>query len=808
VVDRAAASADGAISFGPFRLLPAQRLLLEGDKPVRLGSRALDMLIALVEHPGEVVSRDELMARVWPNTHVDEGNLKFQISALRRTLGGGNRYLVNIPGRGYSFVAPVARAEGARIAAPEPPQTENAHNLPALLTRLIGREDTITRLGNQLLRQRLLTIVGAGGIGKTSVALAVAEQLIPAYEHGVWLIDLAPLADPRLVPSALADALGFEIRAENPLPGLVASFRDKEMLLVLDNCEHVIDAAAALAVGVLAGAPGVQLLATSREPLRIEGERVHRLSPLASAPASARLTAAEALGFPAVQLFFERAAATLDEFELTDADAPIAAEICGRLDGIALAIELAAARVDTFGVRGVAAHLDDRFQLLTRGRRTALPRHRTLRATLDWSYKLLPEPERVVLRRLAIFAGGLTEEAASAVAASAEIAASEVVESLANLVTKSLVSVDVGGVMVRYRPPESIRAYALQRLIESGEREQIARRHAEYHLGLFKRAEAEAETRPMDEWLAEYRPRTDNLRAALDWAFSPGGDASIGVALTAASVPLWVDLSMMAECRRHIERALARLTSVADLDPRQEMHLHAALGVSLNYTTGPVPETEAAWAKTLEIAKSLGDLEYQLRALRGLWAHWMNAGEYRASLAMADEFSALAAITGDSVALGAADRMAGIILHYLGDQTGARQHLERRLARAVSTVRQSPPVRFLIDQRVAARALLARILWLQGFPDQAAATAQVAVDEAEGEWACAVALSCIGSGGVSGRNSQWRCGCGAELYRGPARPRQRTRACRLDRARPLLPGHVVDYAARFCRRFAAAAKRA
>ena len=245
-----------AISFGPFSLLPGQRLLLEGDKPVRLGSRALDMLIALVEHPGEVVGRDELMARVWPNTHVDEGNLKFQISALRRTLGGGNRYLVNVPGRGYSFVAPVVRAEEAGTAAPEPVETETAHNLPALLTRLIGREDTVTRLAGQLLRQRLLTIVGAGGIGKTSVALAVAEQLIPAYEHGVWLIDLAPLADPRLVPSALADALGLEIRAENPLPGLVASLRDKKMLLVLDNCEHVIDAAAALAVGVLAGAAG------------------------------------------------------------------------------------------------------------------------------------------------------------------------------------------------------------------------------------------------------------------------------------------------------------------------------------------------------------------------------------------------------------------------------------------------------------------------------------------------------------------------------------------------------------------------
>ena len=246
LVDVSTAAGESAISFGPFRLLSARRLLLEGDRPVRLGSRALDMLIALVEHSGEVIGHDELMARVCPNTHVDESNLKFQISALRRTLGGGNRYLVNVPGRGYSFVARVARAEQAGTAAPEPPQTENVHNLPALLTRLIGRGDTITRLADQLLRQRLLTVVGAGGIGKTSLALAVAEQLMPAYEHGVWLIDLAPLTDPLLVPSALAEALELEIRAENLLPGLVASLRDKKMLLVLDNCEHVIDAAAAV----------------------------------------------------------------------------------------------------------------------------------------------------------------------------------------------------------------------------------------------------------------------------------------------------------------------------------------------------------------------------------------------------------------------------------------------------------------------------------------------------------------------------------------------------------------------------------
>jgi DNA-binding winged helix-turn-helix (wHTH) protein len=223
VADRTAASAERAISFGPFHLIPAQRLLLEGDLPVRLGSRALDILIALVERPGEVLGKDELMARVWPNTVVEEGNLKFQVGALRRTLGGGNRYLVNVPGRGYSFAAPVTRTEETRPAAPQATTTESTHNLPALLTRLVGRADAVSRIVAQVPRQRLLTIVGPGGIGKTSVALAAAEASINNYEHGVRPIDLAPIGDPRLVPSALAAALGLDIYSDDPLPGLIAA---------------------------------------------------------------------------------------------------------------------------------------------------------------------------------------------------------------------------------------------------------------------------------------------------------------------------------------------------------------------------------------------------------------------------------------------------------------------------------------------------------------------------------------------------------------------------------------------------------
>ena len=270
---------DSTISFGPYRLLSAQRLLLEGDKPVRLGSRAFDILIGLIERAGQVVSKEELIARVWPATFVDEANLKIQVSALRRALGDGqgdNRYVATVVGRGYNFVAPLRKEE--------PPQTAPAptfapvapHNLPFATTRMIGRDEITATLVTQLSRQRLVTIVGPGGIGKTTVALAVAERMIGAYEHGVWMVDLGALRDPRLVPSAVATVIGLEIRTEDPLPALVAALRDSRMLLLFDNCEHVIDAAAALTEAILRGTSGVNILATSREPLSGDQSRAAR----------------------------------------------------------------------------------------------------------------------------------------------------------------------------------------------------------------------------------------------------------------------------------------------------------------------------------------------------------------------------------------------------------------------------------------------------------------------------------------------------------------------------------------------------
>src|SRR5215470_17352337 len=477
-----AVSAEVSFSFGPFRLLPGQHILLEDEKPVQLGSRALDILITLVEHAGELLSKDELTTRVWPDTFVEESSLRVHIAGLRRALGdgqAGNRYVANIPGRGYRFVAPVAVSQETGPAVPKILTATPTNNLPTSLIRMIGREDVTRTLSAWLPRRRFITIVGPAGIGKTTVALAVANRLLATYGDGVHFVDLGHVSAPLRLPRLLASAFGLATHSGNRTDELIAFLRNKKMLAVFDSCEQVIESIATLAVDLLKNVPGLNILATCREPLCAEGECVRRLTPLKVPPGSRKLTATEALGFSAVQLFVERATECSDAFELTDVDAPIIADICRKLDGIALAIELAAGRVNAFGLRELATLLNDRFRLLMRGRRTAVRRHQTLNAALDWSYEALPECERTIFRRLAVFDSYFTLESAIAVAGDSKIAMLDIVDALANLVANSLVTADIGSDIVYYRLLETTRVYARGKLAESGELERVTQRHAE-----------------------------------------------------------------------------------------------------------------------------------------------------------------------------------------------------------------------------------------------------------------------------------------------------------------------------------------
>jgi predicted ATPase/DNA-binding winged helix-turn-helix (wHTH) protein len=462
--------------FGPFCLCPKQRLLLEEGQPLRLGSRALDILIALVEHSGELITKDALMARVWPETIVVEDNLSVHVAALRRALrdgSPGHRYIVTVPGRGYSFVSAVTTQNPP--AAQLSPIGARAWNpkLPIQMTRLIEREDAVSRLVDLVRRNRLLTIVGPGGMGKTSIAIAGADDLLADFAGGVRFVDLGVLDDPFLVPAATAAALGCQIDSETTIDSVVSALCGEELLLVLDNCEHLIEIAALLTAAVLRGAPRVRVLATSREPLCLEHEQRFRLSPLSLPSASSAATATAARSSAAVQLFIERAKANSNDFELTPSNAPLLVEICRRLDGVPLAIELAAAQVSAFGIAGLASRLRNGFDLACNNHRTTPGRQRTLRASLDWSFALLSDAERKVFRRLSIFPGSFSLEAASAAAAIGEFTAQEVVEYIVSLIERSLITTDPSGSAMAYRMFAITRAYAFERLRESGEIQQV-----------------------------------------------------------------------------------------------------------------------------------------------------------------------------------------------------------------------------------------------------------------------------------------------------------------------------------------------
>src|SRR6202163_768950 len=444
----------------------ARRELRARGVPVPIGGRAFEIIEVLVQSAGELVTKNDLSARIWPGAIVEDNTLQFHISAIRQGLGWGRGILKTASGRGYRLLGAWTSRESTSsvdsmdlepMRSPaEPFQT----NLPAAASELVGRTNAVQHLRGLLSAYRVVTLTGPGGIGKTRLALEVARGLFPGLQSDVRLAELVSLSDPGLVPSAVAAGLGLKLGGDEISAESVArAVGPERLLLVLDNCEHVIDAAAKLAETVVRMCPRTTILATSREILKIEGEYVYRVPPL-DVP-SQHEDPDDILGRSAVQLFIATTRALHSDFSPTVENLPAIVAICRRLDGIPLAIDLAATHVATLGLQQVAASLDDRFGMLTGGRRTALPRHRTLRATLDWSYELLPEPERLALRRLAVFAGDFTAEAASLVVAGGEIAASEVVRSLANLVTKSLVTLEAGGVIAHHRLHETTRAYAL-----------------------------------------------------------------------------------------------------------------------------------------------------------------------------------------------------------------------------------------------------------------------------------------------------------------------------------------------------------
>jgi len=727
-----AARASDVISFGPYSLVASERLLTKDGTPVELGARALDILIALTSRPNEAVSKRDLLARVWPDVTVEEGSLRFHIARLRKALGDGKdgaRYIATLAGRGYCLVAPLLRPKDPVAAAAAESANIPHANLPGRLPRMVGRADDVLTVSKLLVAERFVTIVGTGGVGKTTVAVAVAHELIDAFAGAVLFVDLGLLSAPDLTGTAVASMLGLPVRSDDATPSLIAYLRDKRILLVLDTCEHLVDAVAPLTARIYAAALQVHILATSREALRVEGDHVYTLEPLAFPPDDAALTAAAARTFPAFQVFMERAAASGARLDVNDADASVVADICRKLGGVALAIELAAGRVVAYGLQQTAALLDQRLTLLWPGQRTAPPRQKTLHATFEWSYALLSDTERAVLRRLAVFVGPFTMDAALAVLTSASIDQSLVFSAVDSLVAKSMLATRPAGGMMRYRLLDTTRAYALEIAIPDAELAELAARHAVYYRDWLRQIGAEA---PSLSAAAERLPLLtglNNVRAALEWSFGPCGNVEIAVGLAAAAAPVLLAMSLLSECLRWSERALIALDPQVRAGP-EEMQLQAALGMSLMFVQGGCEAAHAALTRALDIAEASGNSDGQLGLLTRLVVFYTRTGDFNTMLAYAKRGIEVARKIADPAAMALARAILGMSLRHTGDQAGARTELEAALAHGRVSPRTSS-IYLGYDHYSLASITLAITLWMQGHPAQALQRARQTVEDPE-----------------------------------------------------------------------------
>ncbi len=713
---------------GQWQVHLGRRELVARGVAVPIGARAFEIIEVLVRSANVLVTKNDLMDRIWPGAMVGENTLQVHISAIRKALGRDRAMLKTASGRGYRLLGNwTSRQQGSAIqpvASPQlrEPKVPSANNFPLTVGRLIGRAGAARHVRDLVSAYRVVTLTGPGGIGKTTLAIEVARDLVSSFDGGGWFVELASLSDPDLVPSTVASTLGLKLSGEISAESVARAVGTKHLVLVLDNCEHVIDAAANLAERFVRACPHITLLVTSREVLRIDGETVYRVPPL-DVPALGQRTPDQILSHSAVQLFIARTSAMdADGTPRTEDLASIAA-ICRRLDGIPLAIEFAAASAATLGIAQVATGLRDRFALLTSGRRTALPRHRTLRAALDWSYQLLTDPERLLLQRLAVFSGGFSLDAATAVTEREEASQAAISDGVGNLVVKSLVTADIIGGAGYFRLLETTRLYALARLTESGELQRLSRRHAEYYRGLLQKIETEQEGR------ATYLVHLDDVRAALEWCFGANGDLAIGVGLAAAVAPVFLAMSLLPECHRWSEQAILVLDD-ATRGGTEELHLQAGLGISLMNAEGESESARDALDRSLTIAEERADHFTQLGLLGVLHMFHLRGGDYNSALHYARRSFAVARDAQDPGGISFAHCMVGRSLHLAGNLSEARIELEASLE-YWSRQEQTSRIYLYANHSYRGDISLARTLWLQGYPDQAVERAHKAIRDTE-----------------------------------------------------------------------------
>lgn len=718
-----------AYSFGPFRFVPQRQSLHCDGQPVRIGGRALDILTLLVRRAGEPVSKNELLTFCWPSTYVHEDNLKVNVATLRKILADGSDepFIATVPGRGYRFVGNVNIAE---MEAPRPESLPTQALPPLQLENVIGRADELKHLSDAISRSKCVTIVGPGGMGKTTMALAVAHHVQSRYAQGVSFIDLSAVGDAQYVTAAIAAGVGAKQRSEDTLLEIMAVLYDKHTLLILDNCEHLTPTVQSVVDRLLRALPKVTILATSREPLGLVEEELYRLPNLAIPGPKEGCTASDAMRFAAVRLFVSRAAARAP-FDLTDDQAPTASAICRRLDGIPLAIEMVANKATTYGLKNLDELLEQRLLSLSNGERTAPLRHQTMLATLDWSYRLLSDDEAAFLRSLSVFAGLFRLPDVSAIAAANGLDPLKAHGLVERLIDKSLIYVSSQHGERNLRLLESTRAFAMERLRDAGEHSEVHRLHARRVLALFEEATEALENSDKELWMGEYAHRINDARNAMNWAFGQGGDQMIGIRLTASLIPLWNELSSLSEMQSRVERSLLAAREIAHCPKELTMKLIAARASGMTFAQHLPLETEKAWKECYSLGVESKDKKYQIFGLWGLCSFLIFNGRPREGIERLQEFVALTEAESDSTAVDEATRMIATAEIYIGETASARSKLEHLAAK---NRRMSDPVRFArfqAERGVAVRCTLSLALWASGEVSLANQVALAAVERAE-----------------------------------------------------------------------------
>lgn len=668
---------------------PAQRdVLISGGSP-KLGARAFDLLVVLVERRDRVTSKDELLELVWPGLIVEENNLQVHISALRKLLGA--QAIATIPGRGYRFTLLADNTLQPGVEPPQAARREPAtqpdlaspsiypNNLPRQLTSFIGRENEIAAVEKLLARTRLLTLIGSGGCGKTRLSLQVASNTFEQFPDGAWFLELAPLTEPGLMLQAVATAFAVKEESGKPLEyTLTEHLRQKRLLLLVDNCEHLLDACARVVDLLLRQCPGLKILASSRQALGTAGEQTYRVPSLSLPDQAVAQTPQSLLQYESVQLFVDRALLVRADFELTPSNAPALASLCWQLDGIPLAIELAAARIGLLSVAEIDRKLDHRFRLLTGGSRTALPRHQTLLSLIDWSYNLLNAPEKLLLQRLSVFAGGWTLEAAEAVCTGEAVADWEVLDLLTMLCDKSLVAVEQMERYSRFRLLETVRQYAREKRELSSDNANIRTKHSHYFLALAEEAESKLNAAEQGQSLLRLEAEHENLLTSLDWSLA-ATDARDVLKLCGALGDFWMMQGRLSEGREWCERVFLKTESQPPT-PERAKALNAAGALALYQ--GDFAASRDLHETALSIAQLLADQQGIRAALSGMGLLALSLGDFSAAQTRNEASLAVAQQIGERRGVATALGNLGAIALSQGDYPAAQALLDRSLAYA------------------------------------------------------------------------------------------------------------------------------